>query len=314
MLDRDRAAQYSAAQLHPYLQVLQDLVDEGTWIIRRCLEASQRSSRDIVILCIFCKQVVSMLDATVELLKAGCVYPSQLELRAAFEAHIYVDWLLKRKTKWRSLAYLVAELRNELYWAKRLRVGTPEYEKCHAIYEATYKLTGGKIPDEDQNMVQQQIEDLETRLNEHPRRSLNRRFEKLKKKIGHDPNWYAVLFPRKCGRPSLRTLASQVDRLDEYDLVYERGSRVTHGTMSKSHVRIAANRQMTIVPLREPADFAMAAQQMVAIVLALYVDVLEAYKPGEAKWFVEQYRERWRPVLQTLSSIERPRVEIQNID
>jgi hypothetical protein len=260
------------------------------------------------------KQVVFMLDSIVEQLKAGCVFPTQLQLRAAFEAHIYLDWILKRKTEWRPRAYMVAEMRQELRWAKRSKKGTPEYESFRKDYAGVFRVTGGPIPDEDQDMVQGEIDRLESRLNDPARRGLNRRFERLKKKIGHDPNWYAVLFPRKgkSSRPSLRTLAKDVDRLDEYGLVYEYGSRVTHAAVSRAHIRRGPDGKTLLIPLREPIGFTLAAHQMVSIVLALYADVLQEYRPGEAMWFVERYKERWRPILQALPAIE-PQAEINDL-
>jgi hypothetical protein len=235
-----------------------------------------------------------MLDASTELLKRGCVQPTLLPLRAAFEASVYIDFILQTRTDRRAKVYHLWNARRALRWAKRMRQGTPErrqdQREFRKIWNVTIKDSGAL---DDQDTVKAEVARLEAGLQSPKYRAWNNRFTKQRGKGPRDPDWYQVLFKK---RVSFWALCQKVARIPEYRLIYELGSEATHSSQLDAHIRLDKNR-MIMLPLRDPSDFGMIVQLLVTEALHTYLAVLGEYRPAERERFATKHIEEWRPIF-----------------
>lgn len=215
--------------------------------------------------------------------------PAALQLRALFEVSVYIAWIIRRDTNRRARAYYVANLRRRLEWAKRARPGTDEFKR----FSRDHRSMRIRNPLKDrQKEVVEEIGNVERRLAKADFRRMNGAFARRRGKRSYDPDWYAVLF-RKNKRPSLYTLAKQVDHRAQYRLIYEQGSEMMHSSRLDPHVRVEAN-AMRIRSLRELTDFGQVAQLLMGEAMSTYLLVLRRYRPNEADNFAKKYVESWR--------------------
>lgn len=289
ILDRPEATAHVQAHFRDVVAVLADIVDYGTHLIPRCWQLSSKRLTDVVLLPVLTKQAVGFLDAGQVLLASGCVNTAALQLRALFEVSVYIAWIVRRETDRRARAYYVANLRRRLDWAKRGRPGTAEFR----WFARDYRAIQIRNPLKDhQSEVVEEIANVERRLAKADFRQMNRAFARRRGNRSHDPDWYAVLFPKK-KRPSLYTLARQVDHRAQYRLIYEQGSEMMHSSRLDPHVRVEAN-VMRIRALRELTDFSHIAQLLMGEAMSTYLLVLRRYRPNEADNFAKKYAESWR--------------------
>src|SRR4051812_20586935 len=107
ILDRARAAELSQQHYAKQLGLLQDLANYGSNLVLRAFNSSPRKMVDIVICGVLLKQVAAMTDATDILLAAGCGNAAFLPSRTAFEASIYLDWILIGNSELKAKRYIV---------------------------------------------------------------------------------------------------------------------------------------------------------------------------------------------------------------
>jgi len=99
LLDRDKAVGDVKKHLNQWIDLIRDVTDYGANLIPMCFSSSDRTLKDAVVLAILLRQVVAMLDAIQVLLSNGAVHAAHLQLRALFEASIYIDWILESDSR-----------------------------------------------------------------------------------------------------------------------------------------------------------------------------------------------------------------------
>ncbi len=67
-----------------------------------------------------------MIDAIQILVEKGMTTAAFLPARAAFEASIYIDWILLSDSERKARSYIVANYRDERLWASRVIKAMPE--------------------------------------------------------------------------------------------------------------------------------------------------------------------------------------------
>jgi hypothetical protein len=289
ILDRPEATAHVEEHFRDIVAVLVEMVDYGTHLIPRCLASSSKRLTDVVLLPVLTKQAVEFLDAAQVLLASGCVNPAALQLRALFEVSVYIAWIVRRDTDRRARAYYVANLRRRLDWAKRVRPGTDEFERLTRDYQSIRIRNPLK---DRQSEVVEEIGIVERRLAKPDFRQMNRAFARRRGTRSYDPDWYAVLFPKK-KRPSLYTLAKQVDQRAQYRLIYEQGSEAMHSSRLDPHIRVEGN-AMRIRSLRELTEFSHIAQLLMGEAMSTFRVILRRYRPSEADSFAKKYVDSWR--------------------
>src|ERR1044071_3869513 len=94
ILNRDEACDHVHQHFSAQLALIEDLANYGSNLVVRAFTSSDRSIGALVSCCVLLKQVVGMLDSAQVLLEAGTAGSALLPARTAFEASVYLDWLL----------------------------------------------------------------------------------------------------------------------------------------------------------------------------------------------------------------------------
>jgi hypothetical protein len=300
LLNRAEAEETVTRNLSPYLEALADIVDYGTHLIPRCWLSSGRSLKDMVLLPVLLKQIVAMVDAATELLKKGCVEPALLQLRASFEASVYLEWILRSKTEKSARVYYVWNTRRGRNWARRALKGTRERRQL--LSDLGRSVT---LPSVDSDEWQQRIKDdlkrYELHLTEPKNKRWNAAFDRKRGKRRYDPEWYQVLFRK---RRSLSHIAKLLGRLPEYRVIYEIGSDTMHSSRSDTHVRILEKKQLGMRSLRDLSEFGFVSQMLMGVAIESYRKILTHYRPAEVTAFGKKYSQNWREALLTRVTVK----------
>jgi len=287
------AEQYFARQT----ELMRDLANYGSNLVIRAFNSSPKKMAEIIVCGVLLKQVVAMVDAAEVLFSAGCGHAAFLPVRTAFEASIYIDWILLADSERRATRYLVGNYRDERVWANRAISGTTEeisfskvvndlgvdIHKNRPTLTADAKMLLGEV-----NRVLAQPELLE----------IDKEFTEVWKKRKREPKWYAL-----DSLTSIRQIADKVGRLAEYEFFYSKGSQVAHTDSYKDHIRFS-NGQIDFIPIRHLADGNNLLNFMVPICLGTYRKILEHYRPAELTAFVQKYLNDWRDPFQNVVSVK----------
>lgn len=297
ILNRAEARSHVAQHFTSRLAVLKSITDYGTHLIPRCWVSSPRTIREMVVLPVLLKQIVGMIDAASVQLAEGCVEPSMLQLRSAFEASIYLDWILVSRPRSRARAYYVWNTRRTLRWNLRALNGTRE-KKAFSKDLAGLTIHATLHTPEKQEELRAEVDRITAHLAQPENAAWNKRFDERRGKRLHDVEWYQVLFKK---RRSLAFLARAVKRMPDYRIIYELGSEVMHSSKSSSHVRVRPDGTLGIHSLRELTDMPFVSQMLMGVAFRAYTSALRAYRPQELETFSRKYVEEWRKVF--LSSV-----------
>jgi hypothetical protein len=119
--------------------------------------------------------------------------------------------------------------------------------------------------------------------------SIDAEFESNRRgKRKFEVEWYALT-----GKSSIRQIAEAVTRLAEYELLYGRGSRITHSASYKDHIRFHSG-QVRFKHVRHVEEFHELLNFLVAVTFGAYRKVLTLYRPGELPAFTQKYLNDWR--------------------
>lgn len=276
--------------------MLRDLVNYGSNLCVRAFFSSQKAMDDIVICSVFLKQIVAMLDATEVLLSNGCGLAAFLPARAAFEASVYMDYVMQGDSSKKAAHYIVGDYREQKKWALRSSKGTPE-EESFSKTTARFGLDiNKKRPDLD-GEAKQLISSIENILKNPELKEANALFDKAFIKKRFDPEWYTLT-----GATSIRNICEKVDRLTEYEFFYAKGSQVTHTGTYRDHVRFQSG-AVQLLPIRHLDSSKFLINFATSIALNAYRKILERYRHGEIPAFQEKYLNDWRDPFQNIPEI-----------
>ena len=142
-----------------------------------------------------------------------------LEVRAAFEASLEIDWILQSDSEHRARHYIVGNVRDEALWANRLIPGTPEkvsFDGAVGPWQRT-------DPVKAEAAARTQLAAVQKILSKPEFAIIDAAFTATKGSRPFDLMWYQVL-----GVPSIRQMAKNLGKLREYELIYGRGSDAMH--------------------------------------------------------------------------------------
>ena len=94
LLNDENATAFVSEQLKLWTNLLRDLANYGSHLIPRAFSSSDKTLGDAVVIGILLRQLVAMIDAIEILLCRSAVHAASLQLRAMFEASIYIEWML----------------------------------------------------------------------------------------------------------------------------------------------------------------------------------------------------------------------------
>jgi Family of unknown function (DUF5677) len=286
LLDRTTVTADVEKHLKPWLELILDLVNYGTNLIVRCVQSSERKTRDRVVLTILLRQAVAMLDGVEVLLSKGCTHTANLQMRALFEASVYINWILAGDSEQKARYYHVHNLRRKRLWASRGQAGSPEATR----FAAEMGKYGLGITDELKERSRQQIEEIDRILAQPELAAINADFDaaKAKRRVARDVAWYVPL-----GQPSFAAIARATANSALYVILYSGASEVMHSSSDDQHVQFEAGK-LTIKQIRSLAGFEPVFRFSVSIALDLYQKILKEYRYGELPAFSRKYVEQWQ--------------------
>lgn len=273
--------------LAPQLDLLSDLAAYGSNLVIRAFDSSPKQMAEVIVCGVLLKQVVAMVDATQVLLSAGCCHVAFLPARSAWEASLYLDWILSGDSERRASCYLVSNYRDERVWAARVTPGTAE----EAAFSQVSKSIGLDMPVNRPTIAAEaatHLLEVNRILAQPALQAIDVEFQQARGRRKRDPEWYEL-----DGMKSIRDIAKAQDRLAEYEAFYSKGSQVTHTGTYKDHIRFADG-QVRFKPIRHLADANLLLNFIGSVALNTYKRVLTRYRPGEVAALTKKYVEDWR--------------------
>jgi hypothetical protein len=297
LLDRDRTLADVNDHLLPWVRLIRDITSYGTNLVPRCMVSSDRKLADAVILATLLRQVVAMLDAIDILLSNGAVFAANLQMRALFEASIYLDWILKSDTERKATYYYVHNLRRMRIWASRSQVGSPEWQEFLSVVNDF----GIRIHDELRDSDKTKILEIDQALSQPKYFGVNKEFDEHRKGKRYDPAWYAPLLPK--GQRNLGAISRAVDRGSQYRLLYSGASEVMHASNYGHHVKFSDGK-LTLVPIRFLEGFDLVLSFSLSTAIQTYRAVLRRYRPDELTNFARKYVENWQNEFRNMPKVK----------
>lgn len=299
LLDRQRhkddVQQYFSSQIN----ALTDMVNYGTWLIPRAYDSSPKRLEDVVVIGIMLKQVVVMTDAVEILVSNGAIHPAFLQGRAAFEASLYIDWILKGQADKKAKYYYVSSLRDERFWSLRIMEGTPEHHKFTNEIQDLAPYADFKSS-EIQQIAKNRLSEIDRILNQTSFRSINDEFETLRNKRRREVYWYQPLLKLS----SLRRIAKDIERIGEYTYFYARGSRATHVASYRNHVQFTKGGTFVFEPIRNLDEIDTLLKYVMGIIIHTYQSIIKQYRAGELQNLGKKYKQDWRQPFLNIPSVE----------
>lgn len=278
------------------LDLCRDLVSYGTNLIVSCFHSSDRQLGDVILLTVWLKQVVAMLDAFEVLVTNACISASQLQSRAMFEASVNIDFGLMGRLEEKAQYFYVSNVRRELKWAQVSRTDSPERGRFfESLGEFGQSLRG--VPPETDQTIKTQIQAANEFLAKDPWSLVNSNLEKAKGKRKYDVAWYVPF-----GSGSIRDLCRLTGRLHEYEVFYGAASEKMHSSEYKSHISFGSGR-ISFHPIRSLEGIRSTLHWSLSIAFHSYRAVLQRYRPGQLDEFARRYIAHWRDSYLNIKNI-----------
>jgi hypothetical protein len=259
--------------------------------------SSDRKLADAIILATLLRQAVAMLDGIEILLSNGAVYAANLQMRALFEASVYIDWIQLSDTEIRAAYYYVHNLRRMRTWARRSQPGSPEWQEFRSVVNDF----GISVRDEVRDSDKTKLSEIDQALSTPKYVAINNEFDEHRRGRRHDPAWYVPLVGK--GKGNLGTLSKAVNRESQYRLLYSATSEVMHASNYGHHVKFATGK-LTLLPIRYLEGFDMALSFSLSTAIHTYRQVLGRYRPDELSNFARKYVESWRKEFRNMPKVQ----------
>jgi hypothetical protein len=299
ILNREQAVEATRKHFDAQLALLQDLTNYGSSLVVRAFESSPKQLAEIVVCGVLLKQIVAMVDAVEVLLSSGCGHAAHLPARTAFEASIYADWILQGDSELKATRYMVGNYRQEREWTSKAIHGTAEA----ATLASMLTPMGVDIHANRPNLAAQSVAKLAevNRILSQPEfATVDLAFTNAKGRRKADLNWYEL-----DGLNSIRQVAVAVGSQAEYDLLYSKGSQVTHTGSYKDHVRFV-NGEVHFKPIRHLESNNFTLNFVASIAVRTYRKIVTRYRPGEFPALQKKYLNDWRAPFLNIASVTYP--------
>jgi len=294
LLDRDKVVAAIKEHLHPWTDLVNDITNYGTNLIPRCFESSDRKLKDVMLLAVLLRQVVAMIDGVDILLSNGAVHAANLQMRALFEASVYIDWILLGDSEKKAIYYYVHNLRRKRLWAMRTQLGTQQSKD----FAAMLNNMGLPISNEVRDSAKARIKEIDRILSQPTLAVFNADFEQRRKGKAFDPAWYVPL-----GERSLGTMSKKVEKAALYLFLYGGASEVMHTSSYEHHVKFGSG-EATFEPIRSVEGFRNVFYFTLNVAIPTFRRILREYRPGELEAFARKYVEKWQKEFMNFPKIE----------
>ena len=294
LLDDDGATKFASEQLKTWTGLLRDLANYGSNLIPRAFSSSGKTLGDAILIGTLLRQVVAMIDAIEILLCRSAVHAATLQLRAMFEASVYIDWMLAGDREKKAAFYYVHNLLRLRLWAKRVQSGTAESSSFRDILNKVGLSVDETLGDEGKS----QVREIDRVLSQPRFAEVDNEFRDWKKQNGRRPAWYSPL-----GVADLRNMAIKVNKEPLYLFVYGPGSEVMHASNYGHHIHFESGR-VSFHSIRHPKEFSYTVRLTAIIAMGLFMEVLREYREGELPRFGQKYVEKWQKALMSIPELK----------
>ena len=284
LLDRDTVVTDVEKNLMPWLDLIRDLVNYGTNLVVRSITTSDKKTKDKIVLSVLLRQAVAMLDGVEVQLSKGCLHSAHLQMRALFEASVYIDWILSSDAEKKARYYLVHNLRRKRLWASRMQSGSPE---AASFAKDTNRFKFDISPEAEQK-AKQDIASIDQILTHPDLAPINADFDAAKKARKYDVSWHEPF-----GLRSFAAVARATGQSALYVFLYSIASEVMHSSNDDQHVEVTGGK-VRLKAIRSLEQFDHVFRFSVSVALQLYRRILEEYRPGELTTFSRKYVEEWQ--------------------
>jgi hypothetical protein len=298
ILSREETKKHAVEHFPEQIALLRDLADYGSNLVLRVYNSSAKDLPAIIVCGVLLKQVVAMVDAIYALVEQGMVHAAHLPARAAFEASVYLDWILFGDSQRKATAYMVSNYRDERLWAARVIKGTPE----EAIFDPIAKSLGLDIHARRPTLAaesQKHLAEVNRILAQTEFAKMDKEFNRVRGKKKYDPDWHEV-----CGLKTIRQVAGAVGRLPEYEFFYSRGSQISHSGSYKDHIRFVKDMEIHFRQIRNLEGVDALLNFTVATVMRSFQNTLRYYRSEEVPAFTRKYINDWRIPFLTVKSVK----------
>lgn len=283
LLDREKAVADVKNHLSHWTALVHDVTSYGSNLIPRTFTSSPRQLRDAVLIGVLLRQVVAMLDAMDILLSNGATYASHLQMRALFEASVYIDWILRCHSATKTDYFYVHNIRRKRMWAAKTQPGFTESE----LFLRMMNDAGVPLTDAAKKSSKELIGEIDGVLGQPKFSGINADFDRYRKKKGREVAWYVPLGPA-----SFAAVARAVNKEAYYTIFYSIASEVMHSSSYDRHIKLG--KKLTIQPIRWLDQFQAIFHFSVSMAISAYRAVLTEYRPEELVNFSRKYLEKWQ--------------------
>ena len=297
ILNSDEAKEDIEKHFADQVKLFRDLTAYGTNLIIRAFDSSKKDLSDIVVCGVLLKHIVAMLDAVEILLTNGMVIAAFLPSRSAFEASIYLDWILFSDKEKKAKCYIVANLRNGQQWASRAIEGTTEEQ----AFNETVKSLNLNLHELDPNLASDarlHLAEIKRILAQPNFSEVNADFDRVKGTKIYDPEWYKVV-----GAKSIRNVAKSVGRLPEYELFYTKGSKISHAASYNDHIRFNKGK-ISFKTIRNLENVDQLVRFAAGTAIISFRNIIGYYRASELDSFKIKYSTEWRKAWLSVRSVE----------
>lgn len=297
ILDRDEPRKLIREHFSTQLTLLQEMTNFGSNLVVRAYNSSDKKLGDAVSCGVLLKQVVSMVDAVETLLASGSVHAAHLPARAAYEASLYLGWMLVSDLERKAHYYYVSNLRQKRIWGMRGIKGSHDNQSFSAalaqLGEDIFILRPSLATESENHLAE-----VNKILARPDLIQIDQEFDRIKKKSGREPKWHMPL-----GLSTVRQIAKEMHRLPEYELFYSKGSEVVHTGSYKDHIRISKDR-LSFKNVRNLDGISELLNFTFSLTIRCFEMVLKYYRPAEMQSFAKRYLEEWREPFLSIKSVK----------
>lgn len=235
--------------------------------------------------------ILEQLDAVGVLIRAGAVEPSKLQLRAAFESLLTLEYVMEADTKRRAYAWLVVvDVLERIKTWERFDPGTQSGRKFAELCREEGHILPAVSSAEGSAAALKRMLESDPRWTE-----AYAEYKQVKAALKRQPEWYELFGGP--GGPGVRSLALHLRWGAYYEVLYRLWSRRIHGADVVQRVKRAPGGGLLVQPLRYAADVGMVLNFAVTFGLQSTRLLIRYYCPDEEAAFRTWYLEVIGPAL-----------------
>lgn len=285
--------------LHDSSLVVKRVVDLATHVVMWIDDPNPPKAKTISAMLF--RQIITFADATSELLRQGCLGACPPILRAQLEALLSLVYLNAEDSENRANAYQVAQMRDELRFAKRWLASSPIEENSDSDVTADGSGFDVKLHVEK---VELMVEETKQRLASEDLSSVNEEWERTKRARKRRPSWYSLFD----GPKDLRKLAEKTEMIDHYDKTYQYWSQSAHSTNVLANIVAAGKGRALVSKIRSPVQSASVATMCANMMLEATFGMISEYSPERISdlktWYQKQMRKGFMRMATTNVSLD----------